>query len=349
MPLEKLPQNIEELKKILLKLEAKLTKMPPSRVQGTLSPRSKLESLISRISQTILTLQNSRLKIPLSLQREKIQSLLSEVQIQLGQDSEMDEKIQKNYKLFLDYVQNAKDTGYDISSFFGGNNLMGQKPQINHRHLPIDTTVPKPNSFAQSINTGANYTECYARPLDRYKFYHSFRLDVSPEIIQKYLQEIFEKCKEKGISLQIKTEDHIYDVCNFYTWHFEELKIILQEFYPKYAKPPYNLFATCERVFQGNISGISPHNIAFAQEPVTILSSNIVKLGRQKTEQELNFEKMKEKYGIDSHSGRMINLGKNIASKTPEPTKENFSQEDFIKSCQEVGIRPDAPYLVANL
>ena len=45
----------------------------------------------------------------------------------------------------------------------------------------------------------------------------------------------------------------------------------------------------------------------------------------------------------------MINLGKNIASKSPKPTKENFSQEDFIKSCQEVGIRPEAPYLVANL
>lgn len=345
MPLEKLSQRLKELKQILLRLQEKLAKMPPSRVQGTLSPRNKLETLILQISQTILTLQNSRLKISLSLQREKIQSLLSEVQIQLGQDSEMNENIQKNYRLFLDYVQNAKDTGYDIASFFGGNNLMGEKPQISYKHLPKDTVMPKPNSFAQSFQTGANYVECYSRPLDRYKFYNSFRTDVKSEIMQNYLQEVFEKCKEKKISLQIKTEDHIYDVCNFYTWHFEELKIILQELYPKYAKSPYNLFAPCERVFQGNISGISPHHIAFAQEPVAILSSNIVKLGRQKTEQELNFEKMKEKYGIDSHSGRMINLGKNIASKISKPTKK-FSQEDFIKSCQEVGIRPEAPYLL---
>lgn len=294
MPLEKIPKTIEELKQILLKLEAKLTKIPETNLKGTLSPRSKLESLISRISQTILTLQNPRLKIPLSLQREKMQILLSEVQSLLGQDSEMNENIQKNYRLFLDYVQNAKDTGCDIASFFGGNNLMGEKPQINHRHLPVDTTVPKPNSFAQSVNTGANYTECYARPLDRYKFYHSFRPDVSPEIMQNYLQEVFEKCKEKKISLQIKKEDHVYDVCNFYTWHFEELKIILQELYPKYAKSPNNLFGSCERVFQGSLSGISPNHIAFVQEPVAILGSNIQKIGREKTKQEIKFENYKK-------------------------------------------------------
>ena len=352
MSVEKSSQNIEELKQILLKLQERLAKMQNqgNRITGTLSLQNKLESLILRISQTDLISQNSRLKIPLSLQREKIQPLIAEAQSLLGQDCETNDNIQKNYKSFLDYIQEAKNNDVCITDFFGGNNLMGKKPQINYRHLPVDRAMPKPNSFAQSFQTGTDYAECYSRPFDRYKFYHSFRIDVQPEIMQNYLQEVFDKCKEKKISLQIKTEDHIYDVCNFYTWQFEELKIILQELYPKYAKLPNNLFGSCERVFQGSLSGISPNHIAFAQEPVAILTSNITKIGRQKTEQEEIFGNMKERYGINSHSSRMNKLAKYVLNnKTSNPNKSTFSKQDFVESCQNIGIRPEAPYLMTSL
>jgi hypothetical protein len=122
--------------------------------------------------------------------------------------------------------------------------------------------------MASNIKTGADYKSKSENPLKRFKFYHAFDERATSVLIEKYLEDVYKACKEGGVSLQIKSEDHFYDVCNLYTWDLEELETILKKLYFVYR--PLGLFASCERVFQASVDDIVSDHIAYVQEPAVM-------------------------------------------------------------------------------
>jgi len=176
-----------------------------------------------------------------------------------------------------------------------------KNPKILYKKAgPRAKTKTQLFSFAWSLDTGVDYNSLFQEPFKRYKFYHSFKEDADPVKMQSYMQEVYERCKENNISLQVKTEDHRYDTCIFYTWHFDELKQIIQKIYPKYARGSGNIFFSCPRVHQRSIKGINPNHIACAQEPAVVFGLE------KKTEKKAN--KKRNIFYINKNMGLTVIL-----------------------------------------
>lgn len=137
---------------------------------------------------------------------------------------------------------------------------------------------------------------------------------VQAEILQ-FLEELFQQCTQAGLSLSIKSHDHIYDSLDIYTFHVGQFAKILEGLYAKHRA----IFATVPRVFQGRFSDAVPtEHIGFVQEPGG-------------------------KFEWESHSGRMGILGWQL-----QPILEaggTISPEQYEAACAKARVQPTAPWL----
>lgn len=154
-------------------------------------------------------------------------------------------------------------------------------------------------------------------PHERFKFYSSFDL-TTPEKVDlgnQWFGEVVDSAAAQKLSMTVKSFDHAYDSLNIYTWNPHEMSAILQELYPKYLAQ--GLYYETPHFLQGELAGVNPNHIGFAQEPPN-------------------------GWGGRSHSSRMGIIGAAIDANGGDVTPDIFKV-----AALSAGVNPARPYLIA--
>lgn len=232
------------------------------------------------------------------------------------------------------------DTYGSLRAVMGGNTSLHEKAS----NFPTDAFTPfisrqivKPISWPADNSSGIRVKKTFATPWNtgvdydplvqtqgehRIKFYLSTDTSTPEkmELARQFGTELMERVFEQKLSLMTKLEDHDYDNPDLYTWHPEEMQIILAELYKKYP----TIWKTTPHILQGTVSGVNPDHMGWVQEPL-----NQTEMGIR----------------LDSHSGRMYRLGKYIEAHL-EPG-QRISTDIYIAACKAADVQPQAPWLVA--
>lgn len=231
----------------------------------------------------------------------------------------------------LEYLKRIESllqkAGGSYATLLSGESAVSEKP-VGQLTVPCKRTFSELGLLDKTYMTfggallGPDYEELTTKnPLSRYKFYSSFNLGSIDAVViaQDWLKDIVSGANQLRISLTAKTFDHAYDSLNLYTWHPDELAIIIQKLYPKYAK--LGLYNSTPHLFQGQLDGINADHVGFVQEPIN---------------------GWPEGTG-NSHSSRMRILGNEL----DHLAGGLITTDNFIAASLSAGVKPERPYLIA--
>ena len=227
----------------------------------------------------------------------------------------------KAIRQIADYQQRADTLEISLAGYMGGMSI----DHIGGRKLDYSLTlntlsierVSLFSTFATTIRVpGIDYQSLQTNP-NRVKYYCSFKDDIPLEQEQRFLSALITQAIERGISIQLKNQDHNYDGLNIYSWDPKMADLLIELFHNF-----KDIFLSVPRIFHGTLTDEADGSIGWVQEPLSVAYVNRENSGR-----------------LGAHTDRMGKLGALLSER-------EITDQEYIEACKEVGVRPEKPYLL---
>jgi hypothetical protein len=221
------------------------------------------------------------------------------------------------------YQQTAQQINVPLQVYMGGNSHVHEGGgKIDFMRAVRSTgasTIGTILTFAKTISIpGIDYSVLWGDPR-RVKYYCSFYEDITTTQQDAFVADLVVAAQKRGLSIQLKTQDHNYDGLLVYSWDVR-MATLLNELYSAYS----SMFQSVPRIYQQEISSESIGCIGWVLEPLAPA-----------------YVSKEVSTNMGSHSVRMLKLGERIGTQSITP-------ELYKSLCSEIGIRPEKPHIIAS-
>ncbi len=197
----------------------------------------------------------------------------------------------------------------------GSTNFLPDDKMVNFPNIPLLPPRKLANrifaAFRQDLVYGSKLNS--ERIKDSHKFYLS--MDGSNPVSTRFLEELYDLCKEKNIKLRWKISAQSYANPIVYTDDGENMIKFLSDLKNKY---PRDIWLDIPRYLQAPIPEVNPNHVTYVYEP------------------RLPFD------FFGAHSDRMALLGKFIQREVLKGVR--FDIEMYKKAAMYAGVDPSKPY-----
>ena len=266
--------------------------------------------------------------------RESVRDSKSELSVELIREREITSRMSELHE----YEEQAESLGMSLPDYMGGGYSDGVGDVVSNPikfKENLDSAgvkrVKSAQSGVKSISKMA-YNEEDESPafkpeeiLGRSKFYlalgnHEAHSPADVRQQQVFLENLIIASTHSGIDIAWKLQDHGFDYPDIYTTNPDGLRDIIVTMYHS-DHYPRTMWNDVPRVFQAQIGGDVPvEHIGMVQEP----SATGVET-------------------VGSHSIRMRRVGEAILEYRAGGMED---REAFMSACDQVGVRPEAPWLL---